>query len=328
MFGTGSGRGVGRWRRRRNGHSIRILTYHCVSGEETPLTRGTRLRLHPADFEQQIDTLVARYCVISLEELVGRLERRDPPHRAAVITFDDGYAATIRQALPILYRRRLPATVFPVTSVIGNGDLLWQHKLSWLMDKGHEGKVEDAVRAEGYPPRMAGEPFADFARRCYRVDLPDLLEDVLRRTGNRGTRLAATLRPYPEPEDVAEADPSMVAFGNHTHTHPVLSALSAEEQRREMATARDALASLTGAPPIALALPFGLEHDCNADSTRVARETGHRAVLDMQGRINTGSVDPFVLSGEAAPSGDGAILRQGVEDWPVGTPVVSVGGGP
>ncbi len=328
MFGTGSGRGVGRRRRRRKGHAIRILTYHWVSGEETPLTRGTRLRLHPADFEQQIDTLVARYRVMSLEELVGRLERRDPPLHAAVITFDDGYAATIRQALPILYRRRVPATVFPVTSVIGNGDLMWRDKLSWLVGKGHVGKVEGALRAEGYPPRMAGEPLAEFARRCYRVDLPDILEDVLRLTGNRGTRLAAALRPYLEPEDVAEADPSMVAFGNHTHTHPVLSALSAEEQRGEMATARDALASLTGAPPIALAFPFGLEHDSDADSTRVARETGHRAVLDRQGRINTGSVDPFALSGEAAPSGDGAVLQEEVEYRPVDTPVVSVGGGP
>jgi peptidoglycan/xylan/chitin deacetylase (PgdA/CDA1 family) len=147
--------------------------------------------------------------------------------------------------------------------------------------------------------------------------LPAVLEDVLRSVGTSGARLAGALRPYLEVEEVAEADPEYVEFGNHTHTHAILSALAADQQRDEIVAARDRLVSLTGQAPIALAYPFGLKRYYNADSGRIARETGHRAALDMRRRINVGRVDPFELSRKPAPCGSQIGFEQMLEDWPV-----------
>lgn len=326
-FDAWTGRLIRRMRRPRNTQCIHILTYHCIAKTDGIFTAGTTLRHDPTEFERHVDYLVEHYRPMRLNEVVEALERGERLHDAAVITIDDGFAETLRRAQAILYRRRVPVTVFPVTSVIGNGDLVWQHKLAWLEAQGFGADVFEAMKAERFPVPTEGEPLAEYARRTYRPDLPGLLENVLKATGHSGARLAAALRPYLETEDVAEADPEFVEFGNHTHTHAILSALTVEQQRQEIATARDVLTALTGQAPLALACPFGLKHHYNADTKHIARETGHRAVLDMRRRINVGPLDPFDLSRKPACSGPQVDFEKMMEDWPANANALSGSGG-
>lgn len=316
QFDTWPGRLLRRLRRRYNDLCINILTYHSISPEPGILTNGTGLRHDPAEFERHLDYLAEKHNPVSLRCLITSLEQGEVSPRAVVVTLDDGFADSVRQALPILYRRRVPATIFPVTSVIGNADLIWSHKLAWLLADGRDALVREALRAEGYPAINDGESLVHFTRRCFRPDLPDILESALHIAGTTGRQLAARLRPYVEPEDLRSADPTFVEFGNHTHTHPALSALSPEQQHVEIATARDAIAALTGYQPIALAYPFGLKRHYNADSQRIARETGHRATLDLRRRINVGAVSPFDLSRKPAARGSQEEFEKIIEDWP------------
>jgi len=310
-----------RLRRRYNDLCINVLTYHSISPEPSVLTDGTDLRHDPAEFERHLDYLVGNYKPIALHDLVDALERGETPPRAVVVTLDDGFADSVRQALPILYRRRVPATVFPVTSVIGNTDLIWSHKLAWLLANGHDAAIREALRAEGYPAINEGESLVHFTRQSFRSDLPNILESLIRRAGTTGRQLAAQLRPYLEPEDFRGIDPAFMEFGNHTHTHPVLSALTPDQQRLEMTLAQDAISSLTGYQPTALAYPFGLKRHYNADSLRIAKETGHRAALDLRRRMNVGAVSPFELSRKPAIRGPQEEFEKLVEDWPANAPL-------
>lgn len=311
-----TGRLVRRLRRRYNDHCITILTYHSVATEDSVFTAGTGLRHHPAEFERHVDYLAANYNLISLRELVDMLARGEQPRRAALLTFDDGYANTLRQAMPILYRRRIPMTIFPVTSVIGNHDLLWQHKLAWLLADGHEARVVDALRAEGWDMDDSDIPVADYVRRNYRIQLSKILDGVLEMVGQTSSALAAKHRPYLEPEEIAGADREFVEFGNHTDTHPVLSALTIQQQLAEITAAGKALADLTGHPPLALAYPFGLKAHYGEEAERLARDTGHRAALDMRRRMNVGLVSPFDLSRRPAIHGTQTDFEMMVETWP------------
>lgn len=315
-FDSWAGRAIRRVRRRVNEHCINIVAYHSVSIRESLFTDGTTLRHDPATFERQIDYLADRYRPMSLREIVTELEAGRRPERALAITFDDGFADSLRCAMPILRRRRIPMTVFPVAGVIGNKDLMWQHKLAWLVDAGRASKVAAALSAAGYPEGAAEESVEDHARRCFRADLPDILESVLRDVGESGPALAAKLRPYLEEDEIAGADPALVDFGNHTMTHPVLAKLSPDHQRAEIVGAREVLVSLTGVRPIALAYPFGLKPHYSPQTTALARETGHRAALDMRRRINTGARGPFELSRKPACHGPLSDLERMIEDWP------------
>jgi peptidoglycan/xylan/chitin deacetylase (PgdA/CDA1 family) len=325
-FEAWPGRWVRRLRRRRNDLCINIVAYHSITPETSVFTDGTDLRHDPAEFERQLDYLTGHFMPVSLGDLITELEDGRTPQRAVVVTIDDGFADSVRQAAPILFRRRIPVTIFPVTSVIGNVDLMWQHKLAWLVAAGHEPLVRGALQAERYPAPDEGESLVHFTRRCFRADLPDILECVLRRTGNTGRELAGRMRPYLEPEEIAQADPQFVDFGNHTHRHPVLSALTPDQQLREIATAKDALAALTGRLPLALAYPFGLKRHYTDDSRRLARETGHRAALDLRRRINFGRLDPFELSRKPALRGSQVDFEKLMEDWPANAPLPPPGG--
>lgn len=322
-FDNWTGRLVRRLRRRYNEQCTTILTYHSVGHEDTVFTAGTRLRRRPQDLEREAEYLAEHYNVMRLSDLVTMLERGEQPVRAVAITFDDGYGDTIRQAMPILYRRRLPMTIFPVTSVVGNTELMWQHRLAWLVAGGHEARVWDALGSEGWPIPEQSETAAanresvdDFVRRNYQPNLPQVLESLLVAIGTSGRALASRHRPYLEIDEIATADPEFVEFGNHTATHPVLSALTVRQQSTEIEVARQKITEWAGRPPVAFAYPFGLKPHYNDDSRQLARNAGHRAALDMRRRMNVGLVDPFDLSRKAVGGGSQAEFEMMIEDWP------------
>ncbi len=323
-FDHWTGRLVRRLRRHYNDQCITILTYHSVSHEDSVFTAGTRLRCHPQDLEREAEYLAEHYNVMRLSDLVTMLEQSEQPSRAVAITFDDGYGDAIRQAMPILFRRRIPMTIFPVTSVVGNTELMWQHKLAWLVASGYESLVWDALECEGWSvpdapedsDKANHEPIDDFVRRNYQPHLPQVLESVLATVGTSGLALASRHRPYLEIDEIAAADPEFIEFGNHTATHPVLSALTVRQQSAEIEDARQKLTEWTGRPPATLAYPFGLKPHYSEDAKQLARNTGHRAALDMRRRMNVGLVDPFELSRK--PTGDGSQkeFEMMIEDWP------------
>ena len=89
---------------------IRVLMYHRVSVQPA----GDQLTVAPALFTRQMDILARSCRVVSLDRAVAELdqERVQP---AVAITFDDGYRDFLTQALPVLRRFGLPATIFVTT---------------------------------------------------------------------------------------------------------------------------------------------------------------------------------------------------------------------
>ena len=109
-----------------------------------------------------------------------------------------------------------------------------------------------------------------------------------------------TLRPD-ELRELA-ADP-LAAIGSHTVSHPRLSGLSPEEQRREIAGGHRMLEELIGRRLTVFSYPFGNYRDFNADSVAVCRECGFfRAAANYPGQYHPGS-DPL------------AVPRHLVRDW-------------
>ena len=55
------------------------------------------------------------------------------PANVVVITFDDGYADTLRQAQPRLAAAGVPATLFLATAFVGQGVEYWWDELARAM---------------------------------------------------------------------------------------------------------------------------------------------------------------------------------------------------
>jgi peptidoglycan/xylan/chitin deacetylase (PgdA/CDA1 family) len=322
-FDSWPGNWVRRIRRRYNDHCINILAYHRIANRRSALCPPGAPVHAPAEFERHMDYLAACFQPVGLRRVVQAARDGESLRRAVVVTLDDGWADSLSEAALITARRGIPITIFPVTSVIGNADLIWQHKLAWLISEGHGDRVIHAMSAAGIAPPSLDRSVAEHARQSFRADLPDILESVARDAGTTGAALAARYRPYVEPEEMAAADPDLIEFGNHTHRHVILSALTEGQQRREMESARDCIDAIVGRAPLALAYPFGLKRHIGEDSRRLAVETGHQAVLDLRRRVNHRDVDPLSLSRKPAPSGTQSEFERIVEDWPANTEIIA-----
>lgn len=99
---------------------IQILRYHGINE-----FHQSDLNVRASEFASQLDFLTRNYSVISLEEAVEKLRKREPlAPKQVVITFDDGYEDNYHVAFPILKAKKLPATVFLLTEGEGPGRML------------------------------------------------------------------------------------------------------------------------------------------------------------------------------------------------------------
>jgi peptidoglycan/xylan/chitin deacetylase (PgdA/CDA1 family) len=96
--------------------AVRILMYHRVAR----LPGYDQLTVTPERFEEQIATLSARWRVVTLAQAMTELESGAPRVPTAVVTFDDGYRDNLENALPVLRRYNVPATIF-VTARFSDG---------------------------------------------------------------------------------------------------------------------------------------------------------------------------------------------------------------
>lgn len=91
---------------------VRILMYHRV----TESREFDQLTVTPGRFAEQMSILAAAGNVVSLKEAVESLQKGAAVAKnSVVITFDDGYLDNLEQALPILERYQLPASIFVTT---------------------------------------------------------------------------------------------------------------------------------------------------------------------------------------------------------------------
>ncbi|OPZ82763.1 MAG: Poly-beta-1,6-N-acetyl-D-glucosamine N-deacetylase precursor [bacterium ADurb.Bin429] len=113
--------------------AVPVLMYHRVCEltpreARSPLMRD--LTVPPVDFAWQMQYLRDNeFTIISVEDVERALRERLPlPVKAVAVTMDDGYRDNFTCAYPILRRHQAPATVFLVTSVVGDAaHLTWEH---------------------------------------------------------------------------------------------------------------------------------------------------------------------------------------------------------
>lgn len=102
-----------------NGQTVPILMYHSIA-PTWPETFG-RWTVAPALFSSHLDALAAaNYTPLTLSAAVGAVRAgRSLPPRTVILTFDDGFADFLSNALPLLEEHGFPATLFVTTGYLG-----------------------------------------------------------------------------------------------------------------------------------------------------------------------------------------------------------------
>lgn len=126
---------------RSDGPTACILAYHRVAEVGFVDPQLDDWNVSPAVFAEHVAALAEFAEIIPLLDLPARLAGKNNSGKPLVcLTFDDGYASVMTNALPVLRRYNAPATVFLVTKYIGSDELLpfdrWSQKNSARVSKG------------------------------------------------------------------------------------------------------------------------------------------------------------------------------------------------
>lgn len=105
-----------------------ILMYHQVDTPQSP--QEHRFCTPPDEFARQMDHLVEAYVPVTLDAMVAGLRGEAPlPERAVHVTFDDGFTGVLKHAAPVLAARRIPATMYAVSALLGRSN-------DWMSSRG------------------------------------------------------------------------------------------------------------------------------------------------------------------------------------------------
>jgi peptidoglycan/xylan/chitin deacetylase (PgdA/CDA1 family) len=309
-----------------------ILMYHRVAAVRLD---PWDLAVHPDAFAAHLAVLRASRRPLALSEFVERARRGTLPRDAVAVTFDDGYADTLRQAQPRLAAAGVPATLFLATSFVGQRVEYWWDELARSILARNDGLAE-VVTIGGVECRLELAPVDDAATdsaswrasdppRTARERLYYALWQRLRtlpaaeRDAAMGTLRAVLRAPAPHPDDLpltaAEvrelAGDSLFEIGGHTATHPVLPALTAAERRRDILEGKRACERLTGRPAIGFAYPHGAN---DAASRATVAECGFRwACTTQAGPVSAPAPDWYRLPRVAIVDGNAAAFAQALE---------------
>lgn len=248
------------WIRTRRAPRTAALLYHRVgdSGGDP-----FNIRVSTENFDSHMAALRRR-------DAVSVLSHHAAPGSVSV-TFDDGYLDVFHNALPILEKYEIPATVFVTTGNLGGA--FWWDRLS---------KLPEFHRAEYETFRSL--PAEEREKRIQE------LENAGSSCENPRSRAmtAEELRQF--------AAHPLITIGAHTVSHARLSALSREEQCREIRESKETLEHILDRPVTEFSYPFGLTgRDFDDTTIEAAQDAGFKSAWAADTGVVTEKSPPFAL---------------------------------
>ena len=243
-----------RWRPK---NGALIFYGHRVAADDEGYLPGLR----PEWLDEQLSYLTRHYEIISLSRLVQCLEQQKPvPAQSAVITFDDGFRDNLTNALPVLQRHRVPATIFLVTGCVSQGELPWPQRLGFIVQCTTRSRL--LLAAAGLPREVVLDDGAS-RRRVYLAlkhhagTLPRAAREAFLNELAAQADVAPPRDRMLTWEDARAMQAQGVDFGAHTYSHPWLSELPWEEAKEEMERSRVALGEELGIERPPFCFPAG-----------------------------------------------------------------------
>jgi peptidoglycan/xylan/chitin deacetylase (PgdA/CDA1 family) len=255
-----------------------VLNYHRILEATDPL-----LESEPdvAAFRWQMQMLAECFNVLPLSEAIELLGTPRMPPRAVCITFDDGYRSVHDLALPILKEFKLPATVFVTSGYVGGGNM-WNDRIIEAVQKVPAGQLDLSELGLGaYSLASLGDRQKTVSKLTEaskylppqaRLDLIKRLEILVGEDLDHDLMLT--------PEMVVNLDRAGVEIGAHTISHPILTSLTDDSSRLEIAGGKKELEAIIGKPVSLFAYPNGkVDKDFDQRHARMAQEAGFSAAF-------------------------------------------------
>ncbi|ANR69694.1 hypothetical protein AXF19_00890 [Selenomonas sp. oral taxon 126] len=270
-----------------------VLMYHRVNHDQFD-PYGTIVS--PENFEAQVAFLVNRYRVLSFG---APWKSEDKPF--VCITFDDGYVDNYRYAFPILEKYECPATFFVATEEIGKEKELWDNDFIRMLIYRTSAQQKLYLSIHGREYELPLQRKNDVAHAIYTIH--DLLIGLsVKDRSSIMLTMQEQLSPCLECRDdyrilnekeILSLDSSLyVEIGSHGETHSRMSALTLQDQERELFDSKKRLEGIIGHSVDLFTYPFGKNTDFSIETVQLLKNIGYaKAATTNTGQIHVGNVD-------------------------------------
>ena len=240
------------------------------------------------------------------------------------VTFDDGYSEVLHEALPILERYGIPATVFLVSDAAGS--VFWWDRLRLVLEAPAALPATMELNIAGADVRWAAQEgvqalYGRLHNALLGLPTAALLEAIhtveawagpQRAKGSEDWSPPCPPRTLDENEILELAAHPLVELGSHGATHRALPGLSGHVSHEEIGGSRLRLERLISKPVRNFSYPFGLI-DANVRH-EVARQGYKRACSSRNGLICL-KTDPLQLPRVWPPNANGEAMRGWLRGW-------------
>lgn len=306
-----------RWLRSRSVEGGLILGYHRIA----PVGWDPfALSVSPEHFAEHLEALTAHARPTRLRDLIRALDEGRPVSGAVALTFDDGYAATLALAKPLLARHAVPATVFVTTGHLGS-EFWWDALARMLAPDARAGTIR--LTLDGEARTWAAAPAADLdgARRrllsvyeCLHGRPPDVIREAIGQLAAAvaGGPASPAHRALTADEIVDLARDDLIEIGAHGQTHSVLATLPALAQEDEVRTSKATLERLLGRPTSGFSYPHG---SASAQTIAIVRRAGFAFACASDSDVASRRSDRFRLPRFWIPDCDGRVFARWLRRW-------------
>ena len=291
LAAVANGAGVNR-RKLRQGGCV-ILMMHKINDLFDPLP----LTLSPERFARMIEEIQRSSEIVPLDRAT-EAAASDVGGLSFVMTFDDGYRDNYEQALPILERYRVPATIYiSVDHVDGRRSFWYETLISAITDtKQQHLDLSDlklgSFSLEGRASRIRAITELNQTLKQYDTETRERLVAQVAELLGADEASGSSMLSW---EMVREMGSKGVSIGSHTMSHPILSRESRERVRLELRDSKARLEAELQGPVEAFAYPNGRSEDFNGMVVEEAKEAGYSSAVTTMPGINTAGTDRFML---------------------------------
>jgi peptidoglycan/xylan/chitin deacetylase (PgdA/CDA1 family) len=284
-------------RRTLGGPRVHALTYHRI----VPDYAAVAGRVIPAlctsttTFEAELTYLAQIMDVLDLASALDVLHGHRPVRRdVCVLTFDDGYRDTYTQALPILARMGLPATVFVPTGYVGSPEPLLHDRLYAVLRVAAATPQKSAADTECWVARARAQGAAravECAVAALQHDTLSQVTEALEHSYGHGDGPDddGLVLDWSQCQKLADAG---VEIGSHTVSHRRLAGESEAAIRRELRDSKADIELHVGRPVRFLAYPNGAYSPV---VVHASRDLGYLAAFTSNDHPNRIGAEPLEL---------------------------------
>ncbi|WP_087143572.1 polysaccharide deacetylase family protein [Crenothrix polyspora] len=270
-----------------------ILIYHRVLDEPDFMRPG---EVDKQTFSWQMALLAKYFHVLSVSDALEKLKTNSLPARAVCITFDDGYADNLLNAVPILKKHQLSASFFIASGYL-NGGRMWNDSIIEALRNMQQAELNlSGIDLGVYSIATSTQKYAAAQQIIKKLKYLQPAQRLY-----LSEQIAACVNGLPDNlmlthEQLKQLQQHGMAIGGHTVTHPIMAKLDVNAALQEVIDNKNALEKLLKTQIDYFAYPNGkLGSDYLASQVDIIKTVGYQAAFSTHWGVVTANSDLWQL---------------------------------